>query len=67
MAARTIINSGDTLVSLPREAALLATPGQRCPFPDWVDAAFWDSQPWWVQDLWLSKQTRASTDVGSHS
>lgn len=46
MAARQAIAPGDQLASLPREAALLATPGQKCPFPDWVDAAFWDKSIW---------------------
>ncbi len=46
MAAREAVRPGDTFVTLPREAALLATPGQRCPFPEWIDAAFWDAKPW---------------------
>lgn len=46
MAAREAVQPGDCLVALPRESALLATPGQRCPFPDWVDAAFWNGSTW---------------------
>lgn len=49
MAAAKEVKAGDTLVTLPRSAALLAAPGQKCPFPQWVDAAFWDSKPWWVR------------------
>ena len=46
MAAREAVQPGDCLVALPRESALLATPGQRCPFPDWVDAGFWNASTW---------------------
>lgn len=46
MAAREAVQPGDCLVALPRESALLATPGQRCPFPDWVDAGFWNTSTW---------------------
>lgn len=49
MAARAAIVPGDALVQLPRDSALLATPGQRCPFPTWVDATFWDAKPWSVR------------------
>ncbi len=46
MAAAEPVRPGDALVLLPRDAALLAAPGQECPFPGWIAPAFWDAKPW---------------------
>jgi len=48
MRATAPIAAAETLVTLPRAAALLLTPRMRCPFPDIVDAAYWDGSPWYV-------------------
>ena len=46
MQATAPIAAAETLVTLPRAAALLLTPKMRCPFPDTVDATYWDGSPW---------------------
>ena len=46
MAATADIEAGEALVSLPMSAALLVTPKQRCPFPDFCSPAFYASKPW---------------------
>ena len=49
MRARQSIASGETLVSIPRQAAVLVTPGMACPVQlagQPVDATFWKSSPW---------------------
>lgn len=49
MRARQSIASGETLVSIPRQAAVLVTPGMACPAQlagQPVDVAFWKSSPW---------------------
>ena len=48
MQATAPIAAAETLVTLPRAAALLLTPRMRCPFPDVVDSAYWDGSPWCV-------------------
>ncbi|KAK9836316.1 hypothetical protein WJX81_004671 [Elliptochloris bilobata] len=45
MAATADIEAGEPLVSLPIGAALLVTPKQRCPFPDFCSPAFYASKP----------------------
>lgn len=62
MAATEAVKRGDMLVSLPRSAALLAAPGQQCPFPEWVHPAFWDGKPWCVRS-WLSVPDRSWLSV----
>ncbi|KAA6421676.1 MAG: N-methyltransferase (ISS) [Trebouxia sp. A1-2] len=46
MAAATAINTGDSVVTLPRTAALLVTPKMKCPFPDLIDQAYWAKSQW---------------------
>ncbi len=46
MAAATAINSGDSIVTLPRTAALLVTPKMKCPFPELIDQAYWAKSQW---------------------
>ncbi len=46
MAATVDIEAGEALVLLPMSAALLVTPKQRCPFPDFCSPAFYASKPW---------------------
>jgi len=51
MAATVDIEAGEALVSLPMSAALLVTPKQRCPFPDFCSPAFYVSKPWCAGSL----------------
>lgn len=51
MSADKAINSGDTIVSLPRTAALLVTPKMKNPFPDKIDTAYWSKCQWSVDSL----------------
>ena len=44
--AREAIAPNETFVALPRAAALVVTPKIKCPFPDFIDAAFWNAKPW---------------------
>lgn len=46
MAATTAINTGDSIVTLPRTAALLVTPKMKCPFPESIDQAYWAKSQW---------------------
>lgn len=46
MKASKAINTGDSIVSLPRTAALLVTPKMKCPFPELIDAAYWSKCQW---------------------
>ena len=48
MQATAPIAAEETLVTLPRAAALLLTPKMRCPFPDFIDSGYWDTSPWCV-------------------
>ena len=46
MSADKAIKSGDTIVSLPRTAALLVTPKMKNPFPHEIDTAYWSKCQW---------------------
>ena len=48
MQATAPIAAEETLVTLPRAAALLLTPKMRCPFPEYLDVGYWDTSPWCV-------------------
>ena len=39
------IASGEPFVTVPRSAALVLAPGQRCPEPS-LDAGYWERSPW---------------------
>lgn len=41
------IPPNEPFITVPRSAALVVTPQQRCP-GDSIDAAYWKSAPWWV-------------------
>ena len=51
MSADKAIKSGDTIVSLPRTAALLVTPKMKNPFPHEIDTAYWSKCQWSVDIL----------------
>ncbi len=51
MAAAKAINSGDSIVSLPRTAALLVTPKMKCPFPELIDSTYWAKSQWYAHTL----------------
>ena len=52
MSADKAINSGDTIVSLPRTAALLVTPKMKNPFPHKIDTPYWSKCQWSVDILY---------------
>lgn len=64
MAAAEAVKAGDTLVSLPRSAALLAAPGQK-PFPEWVDPVFWDGKPWYDRFVYMLPIARRNSSMGA--
>lgn len=49
LAAGSDIAFDELLVSVPRQAALTLPPKQRCPCPEFVNAAYWDGCPWFVK------------------
>jgi hypothetical protein len=49
LAASSDIAFDELLVSVPRQAALTLPPKQRCPCPEFVNAAYWDGSPWFVK------------------
>jgi hypothetical protein len=43
------IQAEDSLVTVPRAMSFTLAPKQRCPFPEFVDPAFWGSAPWYLK------------------
>lgn len=43
------VAAGELFVSVPRAAALVVEPRQRCPCPDFVGGQFWKQAPWYAQ------------------
>ncbi|PRW57714.1 SET domain-containing [Chlorella sorokiniana] len=54
----------EIFVTVPRAAAVVVAPNERCPCPDFVDAAFYKEAPWFVKMavllLWERSRGRAS-------
>lgn len=42
------IPADEPFITVPRAAALVVTPQQRCPV-EGLDAAYWKAAPWWVE------------------
>lgn len=47
MSATRQLDKGESIVVLPRTAALLVTPKMKCPFPDMVTQEFWSKSQWY--------------------
>ncbi|KAL4457348.1 hypothetical protein ABPG75_012213 [Micractinium tetrahymenae] len=58
------IAADEVFVTVPRAAALVVAPNERCPCPDFVDPAFYKEAPWFVKMavllLWERQKGRAS-------
>ncbi|KAL4418760.1 hypothetical protein ABPG77_005771 [Micractinium sp. CCAP 211/92] len=54
----------EVFVTVPRAAALVVAPNERCPCPDFVDPGFYKEAPWYVKMavllLWERQKERAS-------
>ncbi|KAG2493705.1 hypothetical protein HYH03_008219 [Edaphochlamys debaryana] len=47
--ATTTLTPGDLVVSTPLSACFSVTPGEQCPFPDFLPQDVWASLPWYAQ------------------
>ncbi|KAL4858313.1 Histone-lysine N-methyltransferase setd3 [Chlorella vulgaris] len=62
------IEPDEVFVTVPRAAALVVAPNERCPCPEFVDAAFYKEAPWFVKMavllLWERSKGRKSSVWG---
>ncbi|EFN55457.1 hypothetical protein CHLNCDRAFT_52262 [Chlorella variabilis] len=62
------IAADEVFVTVPRGAALVVAPNERCPCPDFVDPGFYKEAPWFVKMavllLWERRKGRGSSVWG---
>lgn len=64
MTATSGIKPDALLVSVPRRSAIVLTPRQKCPFPDWIQREYWEAAPWFVKiALMLLDQQRQGSSA----
>ena len=59
MVALDRIDAGEVFVSLPRVAALVVDPLEKCPCPDFVEMGYYKKAPWYVKMAILLLSERA--------
>ncbi len=49
LAAAVNIRQDDIMMSVPRDVAITARAGQKCPCPDFISPDFWAAAPWFAK------------------